>query len=62
MPITFYSNPFGCGALGDIKLSTAEVGAQLSPEIIYPRKVDTNFLGANFEYLRVLAAKDDVND
>ena len=33
---------------------------QLSPEIIDPRKVDTNFLEADFEYFRVLEAREDV--
>ena len=34
--------------------------AQLSPEIFDPRKVDTNFLEADFEYFRVLEARGDV--
>ena len=35
---------------------------QLSPEIVDPRKVDTNFLEANLEYFRLLKAMGDVND
>ena len=31
---------------------------QLSPESIYPRKVDVNFLPANFEQFMVLEAKE----
>ena len=33
---------------------------QVSPEIVDPRKVDTNFLEANFEYFRVLEARGDI--
>ena len=36
------------------------VRAQVSPEIFDPRKVDTNFLEADFEYFRVLEARGDV--
>ena len=35
---------------------------QLSPEIFDPRKMDSNFLYANFGYFRLLKARDDENN
>ena len=35
---------------------------QLSPEIFDPRKMDSNFLDANFGYLRLSTARDDENN
>ena len=35
---------------------------QLSPDIFDPRKVDTNFLEANFEYFSLLTAMGDANN
>ena len=37
-------------------------GAQLSPEIFDPRKMNPNFLEANFEYLRFSTDRDDENN
>ena len=34
--------------------------SQVSPEKVDPRKVDTNFFVANFEYLRVLEVREDL--
>ena len=34
---------------------------QLSPEIFDPRKMDSNFLEANFEYFGLSTARDDKN-
>ena len=36
--------------------------SQLYPEIADPRKVDTNFLEANFEYFRLLTAMENVDN
>ena len=38
------------------------IGAQLSPETFDPRKMDANFLEANFEYFRLSTARDDKNN
>ena len=35
--------------------------SQLSPEIFDPRKMDPNFLEANFEYFRLSTGRDDEN-
>ena len=35
---------------------------QLSPETFDPRKMDANFLEANFEYFRLSTARDDKNN
>ena len=35
---------------------------QLSPEIFDPRKMDSNFLDANFRYFRLSTARDDENN
>ena len=36
--------------------------SQLSPEIFDPRKMDSNFLDANFGYLTLSTARDDKNN
>ena len=36
--------------------------SQLSPEIFDQRKMDSNFLDANFGYFRLSTARDDEND
>ena len=43
-----------------MKMSTS--WAQLSPEIFDPRKMDSNFLDANFGYFRLSTARDDKNN
>ena len=46
-----------------IKVNFIEVlhnsNTQLSPETFDPRKMDANFLEANFEYFRLSTARDD---
>ena len=36
--------------------------SQLSPETFDPRKMDANFLEANFEYFRLSTDRDDENN
>ena len=43
-----------------IHISTSQT--QLSPDIFDPRKMDSNFLDANFGYFRLSIARDDENN
>ena len=46
-----------------MKTGTLGLGTtQLSPETFDPRKMDANFLEANFEYFRLSTARDDKNN
>ena len=40
-------------------LRVTPIGAQLSPEIFDPRKMDSNFLEPNFGYFRLSTVRDD---